>query len=171
MFVERNDRALASVERRYSERSDTRTKLTPRSWEWSIPLAVVSLRGPGAWTFYTAMQSAVKINGRHSRRSDQRLGKCAEKRSYSYHRLWFSDSTFKFSVGTPMRFHAWQVIILRAMLYYYIIVNSKQTESCTGENRGGRPGPLPVLYVFCGLWRFFLFNPFAAMMVSLENGQ
>ena len=40
MIVEWNDCALASVERQsetyQSAKGDTRTKLTPRSWEWSI---------------------------------------------------------------------------------------------------------------------------------------
>ena len=40
MIVEWNDRALASVERQpemsKSSRDDTRTKLPPRSWEWSV---------------------------------------------------------------------------------------------------------------------------------------
>ena len=39
MIVEWNDRALTSVERQPDvplERGDTRTKLSSRSWEWSI---------------------------------------------------------------------------------------------------------------------------------------
>ena len=46
MFIERNDRALTTVEWQpkttyHSARSDTCTKLTPRSWEWSISRKLV----------------------------------------------------------------------------------------------------------------------------------
>ena len=46
MFVEWNDRELAAVDRQpetlQSARGDTRTKLPPRSWEWSA----IALRQP-----------------------------------------------------------------------------------------------------------------------------
>ena len=47
MIVEWNDRALASAERQpetsQSARGDTRTKLLPRSWEWSIDISSIFL--------------------------------------------------------------------------------------------------------------------------------
>ena len=52
MIVERNDRALASVERQpettQSARGDARTKLTPRSWEWSIHMLPSTFNNPCA---------------------------------------------------------------------------------------------------------------------------